>query len=158
MRKQVLFFIVATLIIAIDQIVKIAIIDYAEIQNPIFQTKIIDIVLVFNKGIAFSLGTFLGNWLKWILLILIVIVCVILFQSKEFFNDYYIPFGAIIGAGIGNLIDRFIHGGVVDYIYWHFGFKFAIFNFADCVINISIAYLILHFLILNFKNNKKQMI
>ena len=57
----------------------------------------------------------------------------------------------IFGAGISNILDRFIHGGVVDYIFWHYGFEFAIFNFADVMINVSVAMIIFNAL---FKKNK----
>jgi len=38
--------------------------------------------------------------------------------------------GAVIGGAIGNLM-KIIREGVVDYVAWHCGFNFAIFNFAD---------------------------
>ena len=57
----------------------------------------------------------------------------------------------IFAAGISNILDRFIHGGVVDYIFWHYGFEFAIFNFADVMINLGVAMILFNAL---FKKNK----
>ncbi|DAB32382.1 MAG TPA: signal peptidase II, partial [Sulfurospirillum sp. UBA11407] len=48
--------------------------------------------------------------------------------------------------------DRFIHGGVVDYFYWHRWFEFAVFNFADVMINIAVALILL----IAYKNRSKS--
>ena len=53
-------------------------------------------------------------------------------------KSYPLATGLIIGGAIGNLYDRFIHSGVVDYVAWHCGFNFAVFNFADVMIDLSI--------------------
>ncbi len=152
MKEKIIFFIAAFFVFIIDQIIKIWILDAAKISNPIIKTDIIDIVLVYNKGVAFSLGIFLGNSLKWIILTLLVITIVVIMKSNIFFKQYYVSLGVIIGAGFGNLIDRFLYNGVVDYIYWHYGFNFAVFNFADTSINIAIAYLLAHNIYMSYKN------
>ena len=41
------------------------------------------------------------------------------------------------------VIDRFIHGGVVDYVFWHKWFEFAVFNFADVMIDFAVVILII---------------
>ncbi|WP_416863199.1 signal peptidase II, partial [Helicobacter ganmani] len=40
------------------------------------------------------------------------------------------------------IIDRFVYEGVVDYVYWHYWFDFAIFNLADVLIDISVVLMI----------------
>jgi signal peptidase II len=50
--------------------------------------------------------------------------------------------GVLLGAALGNLADRFFHGAVVDYVYWHCGFDFAVFNYADVMIDLSVAWLL----------------
>lgn len=111
----------------------------------IYQTSCINLRLVFNEGVAFSLLAFLQGWLKWIQLILIAGVLIYIIRLNK--TCYALPSGILIGAGLSNVYDRFIHGGVVDYIYWHCGFNFAIFNFADIIIDIAILWL----LFLNFR-------
>lgn len=150
-RAKIAFFIgVAIVIFALDQAIKLAILEYVKSHNPSLETpfslwksEFIDIVLVYNRGVAFSFLSFLGDWLKWLLLGLIIVVIAIIIRNRDFLCQYFIPLGAIVGAGLGNLLDRFIREGVVDYIYWHYGFKFAVFNFADSMINISIAFIII---------------
>lgn len=153
-KKIVIFFVIVAFTIAIDQGVKFYILNLAKSVNPIWKSEFIDILLVFNKGVAFSFLSFVGEYLKWIILILLILVLAILFNGKEVFSEYYVPFGLIIGSGFSNLIDRFTYNGVVDYVYWHYGFNFAIFNLADSIINVSIAYIIITYLYKEYR--KKQ--
>lgn len=113
-----------------------------------YYSNYIDLILVFNKGVAFSMLAFLTQWLKWIQLVLLAGVMGYVLWLRE--NRYLIPVGIMVGAGLSNVIDRFVHGGVVDYVYWHYGFDFAVFNFADVMIDIAVIWL----LILNFTAKK----
>lgn len=113
-----------------------------------YYTNCIDLILVFNKGVAFSMFAFLAQWLKWIQLVLLTGVVGYTLWLKE--NRYLVPVGIMVGAGLSNVADRFVHGGVVDYVYWHCGFDFAVFNFADVMIDIAVVWL----LILNYTAKK----
>lgn len=115
-----------------------------------YYTECIDLILVFNKGVAFSMFAFLEEWLKWIQLLLIsgVVVYTIYLGKRE----YFVPVGILVGAGFSNVYDRFIHGGVVDYVYWHCGFDFAVFNFADVMIDLAVVWL----LWINWKMSKEE--
>ncbi len=98
----------------------------------------ISLMLTFNKGVAFSMFSFIGSNLKYIQLLLILTIMVYFLINKESFKRYSLALGLLLGAGCSNIYDRFIHGGVVDYVYWHCGFEFAIFNFADVIIDLSV--------------------
>ena len=115
-----------------------------------YYTNCIDLILVFNKGVAFSMLSFLQEWLKWIQLVMIFGVITYTLYIKQ--RIYSVPVGILVGAGLSNVYDRFIHGGVVDYIYWHCGFEFAVFNFADVMIDISVAWL----LWINYRSSKQE--
>ena len=104
-----------------------------------YYTDYIDLILVFNKGVAFSMFAFLAESLKWLQLALLAAVVGYTLWLKE--NRYIVPVGIMVGAGLSNVVDRFIHGGVVDYVYWHYGFNFAVFNFADVMIDIAVLWL-----------------
>ncbi len=110
----------------------------------------ISLTLTYNRGVAFSMFSFLGDNLKYIQIILIFLVIVYIVFHKETFIKFSLPLGLILGAGSSNIYDRFIHSGVVDYVYWHCGFDFAIFNFADVMIDFGVAII----LYLNFKTKK----
>jgi len=105
----------------------------------------IDLILVYNKGVAFSMFAFLDGALKYIQLVLILGVFGYIIYLKQL--CYALPAGLLLGGAVSNIYDRFVHGGVVDMVYWHCGFDFAVFNFADVVIDIAVVWI----LILNFK-------
>jgi signal peptidase II len=127
---------IAITILGIDQIIKY---QFA-IEGIEFNWQCISLTLAINKGVAFSLFAFLGKYLKWLQIMLILTVSFYLFSQKN--RNLYLFATLILSAGISNILDRFTYGGVVDYVYWHCGFDFAIFNFADVVIDFAIAYLI----------------
>jgi len=122
-----------------------------------WESSCVSLVLVFNKGVAFSMFSFLGAYLKWIQIALLAGVLGYIIHAK-ILQQYSFPLGLLFGAGISNIADRFMHDGVVDYVYWHCGFEFAIFNFADTMINLSVGWLILHsFGLIGVKNIDKKL-
>ncbi len=126
-------------IFIIDQNIKMLFVDGFR-----YYTECIDLILVYNKGVAFSMLSFLEEWLKYIQLVLISGILIYLFYKREF--CYAFPSGLLLGGAFSNIYDRFIHGGVVDMVYWHCKFNFAVFNFADVMIDIAVVwFLILHF-------------
>lgn len=115
-----------------------------------YYTDCIDLILVFNKGVAFSMFAFLKEWLKWIQLVMIsgVVLYTVYLNNRI----YAVPVGILVGAGFSNVYDRFIHEGVVDMVYWHCGFDFAVFNFADVMIDLAVVWL----LWINWKTGKEE--
>jgi len=103
--------------------------------------RCLDLALHYNKGVAFSMFAFVGPYLKWIQSLFIVAILAYAVKEK-YFKRYAFPLGLLIGGALGNVYDRFIHGGVVDYIAWHCGFDFAVFNYADVAIDIAIAWIL----------------
>ena len=110
-----------------------------------YYTDCVDFILVYNKGVAFSMFAFLDEWLKYIQLVLITGILIYILYLKEV--CYAFPAGLMLGGAFSNIYDRFIHEGVVDMVYWHCGFEFAVFNFADVMIDVAVVW----FLVLNFK-------
>jgi len=110
-----------------------------------YYTECIDLILVYNKGVAFSMFAFLDEYLKYIQLVLVTGVLVYVVWMQKI--CYALPVGILLGGAFSNIYDRFIHEGVVDMVYWHCGFDFAVFNFADVMIDFAVAWLLL----LNFK-------
>ncbi|MBA1433089.1 MAG: lipoprotein signal peptidase [Epsilonproteobacteria bacterium] len=110
-----------------------------------YYTDCIDLILVYNKGVAFSTFAFLTEYLKYIQLILVFGVLVYVIRMNKI--CYALPVGILLGGAFSNIYDRFIHEGVVDMVYWHCGFNFAVFNFADVMIDLAVVWL----LVLNFK-------
>jgi len=118
-----------------------------------WQSKCISLELHINKGVAFSMLEFLGDNLKWIQLALVGLLAYLAI-NEGWLKKYPLSMGLLAGGALGNLYDRFTREGVVDFFYWHCGFNFAIFNFADVMIDLGIA-LILIQEFLKYKASKK---
>jgi signal peptidase II len=101
----------------------------------------INLELHYNKGVAFSMFAFLGPYLKWIQATLVVGILLFIFK-EGYIKRYAFPLGLLIGGALGNVVDRFRYDGVVDYIAWHCGFNWAVFNFADMAIDIAVVWLL----------------
>jgi len=101
----------------------------------------IDLELHYNKGVAFSMLAFLGPYLKWIQVALVIGMLLYIFK-EGYVQKYAFALGLIIGGALGNIYDRFVHEGVVDYVAWHCGFNYAVFNFADVAIDIGVIWLL----------------
>lgn len=150
MRRSLLFLaFFAIAIFLIDQAIKQIFIDGFRWNGDYFS-----LILTYNKGVAFSMFAFLGQWLKYIQLALILGVFFYVLANKELLTHHAIAFGIIIGAGCGNIYDRFVHEGVVDYIFWHKWFEFAVFNFADVMINFAVALILLQTWLLHVRKSK----
>lgn len=135
----ILFFTMAAIFI-IDQYIKALFVDGWR-----YYTDCIDLILVYNKGVAFSMFAFLDESLKYIQSVLIFGILLYIIYLREV--CYAFPAGLMLGGAFSNIYDRFVHGGVVDMVYWHCGFDFAVFNFADVMIDVAVAWILL----LNFK-------
>lgn len=148
MRKILIKFILAFItIFTLDQLIKFAYVaGYGRYEGEFFS-----LILTYNRGVAFSMFAFLGENLKFIQLALILGVFIWLVYEKEILSTYPLAIGVLLGAGSSNLLDRFTYGGVVDYVFWHKWFEFAVFNFADVMIDIAILIILLK----SFRSQKK---
>ena len=152
--KALLFFI--SLILA-DQLSKYLVVKQFYEGESLNILPMMDIFLIFNTGIAFSLfdeGGLLG---RWVLVILVICVCLYLayILATESLEKYeFIALLMILSGGLGNLIDRSFRGHVVDFIHVYYeSYSFYIFNFADTFITIGVIIYILNIMIPKFTGN-----
>ena len=138
MDKKIKFLLLFLAVVIIDQAIKLAFVKGFTVDG-----SCISLVLAYNKGIAFSMLSFLGEYLKYFQVALIIGAIIYLINKKELFNEYYISIALILAGGFSNIADRFFREGVVDYVYWHCGFDFAIFNFADVMIDLGVLLILL---------------
>ena len=145
MSKKEDIYKITAIVLLFDQIIKL-IINHALELNQII--KIIpgffSIDSVINKRAAFSI--LVNN--KVILVILSIIVIIILDRyikkEKVFSKMDILSLGLILGGIFGNLIDRIIHHGVIDYLsFTFFNYSFPIFNLADMAITGGVLVLLL---------------
>ena len=154
-RNFLIFFLVLVGTFIIDQNIKIWVMDAVNGVEymTIIKGACIDLELNYNRGVAFSMLAFLGDNLKWVQFTLIIgIIGYVIYEG--YLKQYAFAIGLIVGGALGNLYDRFIHEGVVDYIAWHCGFNFAVFNYADMMINLGVA-IILLMTYLEYRKEKK---
>ena len=120
----------------------------------IFTSSFLNIVLVWNDGIAFGLLSFEDNTFYNVMSILIAIIIVVLLfliSKTEKIQKY--SYIAISGGALGNLFDRIIYNSVPDFIDLHYnGFHWFIFNVADIFITLGIICFIIKGFFLNNKN------
>jgi signal peptidase II len=146
---DVLALFTAIIVIGLDQWTKSLVVAHLGPPNLGPQVPLIGQYLVLfyirNQGAAFSMFNTNGP----VLIVLITLaVAVIVYLYLRMLNSgsllYKLVFGLIIGGAAGNLLDRFTHGSVVDFIWFRIpqvGFSFAIFNLADSAISLGVILL-----------------
>lgn len=95
---------------------------------------------------------FLAEYLKYIQVFIMFCVSIYLYKTPDVFQKYIFPIALIYAGGLSNILDRFTYGAVVDFFYWHYLFDFAIFNFADVMIDLGVVLIIY----MQIKENKKK--
>ena len=149
--------IIVTLIFILDRISKIYVInlDKVNYSPELYQSKYLNITLVWNEGIAFGLLSFNQNNLYNLLSFLIaIIIFVIFFLIIKNNNNKKYPLLMIFAGALGNLYDRITYKAVPDFIDFHVGeFHWFIFNVSDIFISLGVFFMILIELI---DNNKKD--
>ena len=125
------------------------------IVEKIYVNEYLDFILVFNTGISYGLFSGGGDFQKWILISLSILIIIFLLNlirnESSILSKLSISF--IIGGALGNVLDRFTYGAVVDFISLHArGFSWYIFNIADIFIVLGVILFILSQFILSKKN------
>ena len=144
------------LIYFLDRLTKIYVIqlDKNNLGSDIFNSAYLNIILIWNKGIAFGLLSFNESYLYNILSLIIsiiVIILVVMSLKTQGFKRYSLLM--IVGGALGNLHDRIFFNAVPDFIDFHIGsFHWFIFNVADIFITLGVISMI----ILETINNNKQ--
>jgi len=153
-------FSIVILIYFLDRLSKIYVIqlDKNNLGSDIFNSAYLNIVLIWNKGIAFGLLSFneshLYNVISLIIAI-IIIVLVIMSLKSQGFKRYSLLM--IVGGALGNLHDRIFFNAVPDFIDFHIGnFHWFIFNVSDIFITLGVISMIIVELIDKDKYNNDK--
>jgi signal peptidase II len=124
-----------------DQIVKYLIETGMDYQQQIDLLPFFALFRVHNDGIAFSMLSGFGD--TALIALTIIVICFVSYLWWSTSSTRWISrfgFALIIGGAIGNLIDRILHGYVIDYFLFHLpSWSFAVFNLADAYISIGAA-------------------
>jgi signal peptidase II len=137
----------ALLIILADQFTKVLILGYYKLGDATYVTSFFNVVRVHNTGAAFSFLADAGGWQRWFFTgigIVAAIFIVWMLKSHPGQKLFSFALACILGGAIGNVIDRSMHGYVVDFLDFHYAnWHFPAFNVADAAITIGAVCLIL---------------
>ena len=148
-KLLLLYVLIVILIIIFDQWAKWLIINNVMLYEVLPVNSFINITHQENAGAAFSILSNAGGWQRWFLSVLAICISVyIVFWLFRLRNQdqiiLSIGLSLVLGGAIGNVIDRFQLGYVIDYIQvFIMGWPFPSFNIADASITVGAVILII---------------
>jgi signal peptidase II len=137
----------ALIIFLFDQFTKTLILGHYQLGDSTYVTNFFNVVRVHNAGAAFSFLSTAGGWQRWFFTgigIVATVFIVWMLRSHAGQKLFAFALACILGGAVGNVVDRVLHGYVVDFLDFHYaGMHFPAFNVADSGITIGAACLIL---------------
>ena len=139
----VAIFIVLALIL--DQAVKMAVEAYLPMHEAVAVLPMLALYRTYNYGVAFSMLSGMDGWfIVGLRLVVVAFVIWLWRQTPKARGIAHAGYALIIAGALGNLIDRFLFGYVIDYILFYTEtWSFAVFNLADSFITIGAGLVIL---------------
>ena len=136
----------AGLVLVLDQLTKFAVTRTFALHESVEVTPFFNLVLVYNRGAAFSLLSDAGGWQRGLFIAIAVTASIwIAWLLRKHREDtlFCLALSLILGGAIGNVIDRLHIGAVVDFVDLHaFGVHWPAFNVADSAITCGAVLLI----------------
>jgi signal peptidase II len=147
MPRALRWFGLAAAVVVLDFATKLAVLDALAPGESRALAPFLNLVLVFNKGAAFSFLAGAGGWqtlfFAAIAVVASVVISVLLLRHAGN-NVFCAGLALILGGALGNLYDRVAYGHVVDFIDVHAaGWHWPAFNVADSGITVGAGILIL---------------
>jgi len=142
-KKLFIIFSSAFMVIFLDQLTKLIITNSLELSQSIPIIKnIFHLTYITNTGSVFGI---LKGWQLPLIFFSIAVIGFIFYyideiKEKERALQFFIGF--VLGAAIGNLIDRILYGHVIDFLDFRI---WPVFNIADSFITISVIFLVVYF-------------
>ena len=138
----------ALILLIADQITKTLILGAYRLGDATYITSFFNIVRVHNTGAAFSFLAAASGWQRWFFTAIGVAAALfILWMLRSHAGQRLFSFAlaCILGGAVGNVVDRLMHGYVVDFlqVHWDNRWYFPAFNVADAAITIGAFSLIL---------------
>jgi signal peptidase II len=144
------------LVVVLDQWSKAAIASHFAYGESMELTSFFNLVLAHNQGAAFSFLNDAGGWQRWLfsaIALVAVVWITLLLRRHEKQKLFCFALALILGGALGNLIDRIVHGYVVDFLDFHWNAShFPAFNLADSAITCGAALLLWD----SFMKNKSE--
>lgn len=137
---------IALLVLLLDQATKWLMLLVVMAPPRIIEvTGFFNLVLAWNTGVSFSAFAGSGPAGRWILVGVAIVICgfVLAWMGRTQRRLLIAGFAVIVGGAFGNVIDRVIHGAVVDFLDFHLaGWHWPAFNLADTAITLGVVAII----------------
>lgn len=137
----------ALVILIADQFSKLMVLGYYRLGDSTTVTGFFNLVRVHNEGAAFSFLADAAGWQRWFFSAVGVAAAVFIvwmLRSHAGQRLFAFAMSCILGGAVGNVVDRLMHGYVVDFLQFHYaGWYFPSFNLADSAITIGAMAMIL---------------
>jgi signal peptidase II len=138
----------ALILLIADQFTKVLILGYYQFGDSTYVTSFFNIVRAHNTGAAFSFLAAASGWQRWLFTgigVAATVFILYLLRTHAGQRLFCFALACILGGAIGNVIDRLLHGYVVDFLqfHWQQRWYFPAFNVADAAITVGAIGLIL---------------
>jgi signal peptidase II len=141
-----IWLLMATMLVVIDQFTKALIMSEFDTGAGVVVTDFFNIVRVHNYGAAFSFLATEGGWQRWLftgIALATVVWIVWMLKTQGGQTLFAFALSCILGGAVGNVLDRIMHGYVVDFLDFHWDWltpvfykgHFPSFNVADIAIS-----------------------
>ena len=139
MNEKKTMYSIATIILVIDQVLKIVLSKTISLKGKVtIIPNFFSLYYLKNTGAAFSI---FQNQQLFLIIISVIVLLIInhILKKETLTKKTSVYYGLLIGGIYGNLLDRIIRKGVIDYLsFSFFKYDFPVFNFADSMIVIGI--------------------
>ena len=133
---------IAGTVVVLDQVTKYFAVAALAGQPPVEVTSFFNLLLVYNRGAAFSFLAGMGGWQRELFIGIGVVASVwIVYLLRRYPGQslFCLALSLVLGGAIGNVIDRVHIGAVVDFLDFHaFGWHWPAFNVADSAVVVGV--------------------
>jgi signal peptidase II len=139
----------SALIVALDQWTKSLVVAHFALYERLDLLPVFSLTRLHNTGAAFSFLSEAGGWQRWFFITLgvavtIMVVVWLIRLPRKGRGWLAASLSLVVGGAVGNIIDRLLHGYVVDFISVHYErWFFPAFNVADSAITVGAAILLI---------------
>ncbi|CCD29216.1 Lipoprotein signal peptidase (Prolipoprotein signal peptidase) (Signal peptidase II) (SPase II) [Candidatus Glomeribacter gigasporarum BEG34] len=138
---------VALIILALDRLTKFMVLRNFMPGEALPVAHFLNLVLAYNRGAAFSFLADANGWQRWIFTAIGLIAALLITHLLRKYRDrtlFCFALSLILGGALGNVIDRLLHGHVIDFLDFYLrGWHWPAFNLADSAISCGAALLVL---------------
>lgn len=132
--KSKIWISIAAIVFGLDQLTKYLASTYIGMDQIKEVMPYFNLVLMHNKGAAFSFLINAGGWQRWLFTAIAIIVSIFIISMLRKLSTSerisVIGLACILGGALGNLFDRLLYGHVIDFIQWYYKGEYCLIGFS----------------------------